>query len=104
MSRDKTSEIKKQSRTNKNFNDFKLAEKRLQKVIDKAIREHRSKLSGEINKLKSSNSQEFLKLLKKGKTRKQPNIPIDKLFECFKNINEKPDEDLINIPLLDPCP
>jgi hypothetical protein len=34
-----------------------------------------------INNLKSINSQEFWKLLKKGKTREQPNIPIDKLFE-----------------------
>jgi hypothetical protein len=47
-------------------------------------------------------SQEFWKLLKKGKTREQPNIPIDKLFEFFKTLNEKPDADPINIPLLDP--
>jgi hypothetical protein len=40
--------------------------------------------------------------LKKGKTREQPNIPIDKLFEFFKTLNEKPDADPINIPLLDP--
>jgi hypothetical protein len=32
----------------------------------------------------------------------QPNIPIDKLFEFFKTLNEKPDADPINIPLLDP--
>jgi hypothetical protein len=66
------------------------------------ILDHRRKLSREINNLKSSNSQEFWKLLKKGKTREQPNIPIDKLFEFFKTLNEKPDADPINIPLLDP--
>ena len=70
--------------------------------MDEAILDHRRKLSREINNLKSSNSQEFWKLLKKGKTREQPNIPIDKLFEFFKTLNEKPDADPINIPLLDP--
>jgi aspartate ammonia-lyase len=44
--------------------------------MDEAILDHRRKLSREINNLKSSNSQEFWKLLKKGKTREQPNIPI----------------------------
>jgi hypothetical protein len=42
------------------------------KVMDEAILAHRRKLSKEINNLKSSNSQEFWKLLKKGKTREQP--------------------------------
>jgi hypothetical protein len=36
-------------------------------VMDKAILAHRRKLSREINNLKSSNSQELWKLLKKGK-------------------------------------
>jgi hypothetical protein len=40
--------------------------------------------------------------LKNGKTREQPNIPIDKVFEFFKTLSEKPDADPINIPLLDP--
>ena len=65
------------SRTNKNFDDFR---KRYKKVMDEAILAHRRKLSRKINNLKSSNSQEFWKLLKKGQTREQPNIPIDKLF------------------------
>jgi predicted DNA-binding protein YlxM (UPF0122 family) len=39
--------------------------------------------------------------LKNGKTREQPNIPIDKVFEFFKTLNEKPDADRINIHLLD---
>jgi len=71
--------------------------------MDEAILAHRRKLYREINNLKSSNSQEFWKLLKKGKTREQPNIPTDNLFEFFKKLNKNPDEDLINIPLLDPC-
>ena len=40
--------------------------------------------------------------MKKSKTREQPNIPIDKLFEFSKTLSEKPDADPINIPLLDP--
>jgi hypothetical protein len=28
---------------------------------------------------------------------------VDKLFEFFKKLSEKPDEDPINKPLLDPC-
>ena len=40
--------------------------------------------------------------MKKGKTREKPNIPIDKLFEFLKKLNEKPDADPINIPLIDP--
>ena len=51
--------------------------------MDEVILAHRRKLSREINNLKSSNSQEFWKLLKNGKTREQPNIPIDKLFKFF---------------------
>jgi hypothetical protein len=98
----KRKRIFQKSRTNENFDDFKIAEKRYKKVMDEAILDHRRKLSREINNLKSSNSREFWKLLKKGKTREQPNIPIDKLFEFFKTLNEKPDADLINIPLLDP--
>ena len=98
----KRKRIFQKSRTTENFDDFKLAEKRYKKVMDEAILAHRRKLSREINNLKSSNSQEFWKLLKKGKTREQPNIPIDKLFEFFKTLNEKPDADPINIPLLDP--
>ena len=70
--------------------------------MDEAILAHRRKLSREINNLKSSNSQEFWKLLKNGKTREQPNIPIDKVFEFFKTLNGKPDADRIIIHLLDP--
>jgi hypothetical protein len=40
--------------------------------------------------------------LKKDKIREHPNIPIDKLFEFFKTLSEKPDADPLNIPLLDP--
>ena len=98
----KRKRIFQKSRTNENFDDFKLAEKRYKKVMDEAILAHRRKLSREINNLKSSNSQEFWKLLKKGKTREQLNIPIDKLFEFVKTLSEKPDADPINIPLLDP--
>jgi len=100
----KRKRIFQKSRTtcNENFDDFKLAEKRYKKVMDEAILAHRRKLSREINSLKSSNSQEFWKLLKKGKTREQSNIPLDKLFEFFKTLNEKPDADPINFPLLDP--
>jgi aspartate ammonia-lyase len=61
---------------------------RYKKVMDKAILVHRRKLSREINNLKSSNSQEFWKLLKKGKTREKPNIPINKLFEFFTTLND----------------
>jgi len=39
--------------------------------------------------------------LQQAKTRKQPTIPIDKLFESFKRLSKKPDEDLINILLFD---
>jgi hypothetical protein len=52
-------EYSKKSRTNENFDDFKLAEKKYKKVMDEAILAHRRKLSREINNLKSSNSQEF---------------------------------------------
>jgi aspartate ammonia-lyase len=91
-------EYSKKSRTNKNFDDFKLTEKKYKKVMDEAILAHRRKLSREINNLKSSNSQEFWKLLKKGKTREQPSIPINKLLEFFQTLTAKPDADHINIP------
>jgi hypothetical protein len=51
--------------------------------------------------LKPGNLQEFWKLLKKGKTREQPSNLIDTLFESFKKLSEQPDEDLINILVME---
>jgi hypothetical protein len=50
---------------------------------DEAILAHRRKLSRVINNLKSSNSQEFSKLLKKGKTREQPNIQFPQFLFSY---------------------
>ena len=90
-------------RTDQNFQDLKQAEKRYKKVMDQAILDHKRNLSKKIKNLKSNNSQEFWKLLKSGKNREQPDIPMEKLFEFFKSLNEEPnDKQDINIPYIDP--
>ena len=71
--------------------------------MDQAILDHKRNLSKKIKNLKSNNSQEFWKLLKSGKNREQPDIPMEKLFEFFKSLNEEPnDKQDINIPYIDP--
>jgi len=49
-------------------------------------------MSLELRNLRKSNSKEYWKILNIGKTKTEPNIPIESLFEYFKNLNETPKE------------
>jgi hypothetical protein len=46
-----------------------------------------------IRNLRSNNSKEFWKLMRKDKYRKQPNISIDTLFDFFNTLNQNPTND-----------
>ena len=39
--------------------------------------------------MSKNNPKEFWKLLNKGKRKKQPNIEIDKLYDCIQNLNTR---------------
>jgi hypothetical protein len=50
-------------------------------------------MTKKIKNLRSNNSKEFWKLMRKGTYRKQPNISIDTLFDFFKTLNQNPTND-----------
>jgi hypothetical protein len=45
-------------------------------------------MTKKIKNLRSNNSKEFWKLMRKGTYRKQPNISIDTLYDFFKTLNQ----------------
>ena len=53
---------------------------------------YRKKMSLELRNLRKNNSKEYWKMLNRGKTKTEPNIPIESLFEYFKNRSETPIE------------
>jgi catalase (peroxidase I) len=59
------------------------AEKHYKHTLDRKYKKYRKKFSEDIQNLSKNNSKEFWKLLNKGKTKKQPNIEIDKLYDFF---------------------
>jgi hypothetical protein len=54
------------------------------KQMDVSIKKHRKEMTKKIKNLRSNNSKEFWKLMRKGTYRKQPNISIDTLFKIEK--------------------
>ena len=70
----------------------KRLEKHYKKVLDKSIRTHRQKIRNKINNLKSTNPREYWKIINSGKKKNSPEIPIDILFDYFKNLNAKGDD------------
>lgn len=71
--------------------------------MDKALNNHKRKMAKEINELRSNNSKEYWKLLNNHKNKVQPDIPIDKLFDFFKNLNAAPEGKRDNnLPTLNP--
>ena len=67
----------------------KRLEKYYKKVLDKSIRTHRQKIRNKINNLKSTNPREYWKIINSGKKKNSPEIPIDILFDYFKNLSAK---------------
>ena len=77
-------------RRSRNFEEnTKRLEKYYKKVLDKIIRTHRQKIRNKINNLKSTNPREYWKIINSGKKKNSPEIPIDILFDYFKNLNAK---------------
>jgi phosphomevalonate kinase len=80
----------KNNRTSADHEEMKVFDKKYKNTLDKNMRLYREKMSLEIRNLKKSNSKEYRKILNRGKTKIEPNIPIESLFEYFKNLNETP--------------
>ena len=53
---------------------------------------HRKKMRNKLKNLKSTNPKEYWQILNNGRERKQPDIPLEELFEFFKNLNKAPEE------------
>ena len=70
----------------------KRLEKHYKKVLDTSIRTHRQKIRNKINNLKSTNPREYWKIINSGKKKNSPEIPIDILFDYFRNLNAKGDD------------
>ena len=56
------------------------------------MRLYRKKMSLELCNLRKSNSKEYWTIVNRGKANTEPNIPIESLFEYFKNQSETPIE------------
>ena len=81
------------NRTSANHEEMKVFDKKYKNTLDKNMRLYRKKMSLELRNLRKSNSKEYRKILNRGKTKTEPNnIPIESLFEHFKNLNETPIE------------
>ena len=83
---------------------MKVFDKKYKNTLDKNMRLYRKKMSLELRNLRKSNSKEYWKILNRGKTETEPNIPIESLFEYFKNLNETPIENdqAFSFPNIDP--
>ncbi|CAC5383795.1 unnamed protein product [Mytilus coruscus] len=72
------------------------------KTLDKNHRLYRQNLSKKLKELRTKNSREYWKVLNQGKRKKQPDIPIEKLFDFFKDLNASPtDDNGVDLPPLD---
>ena len=71
---------------------MKVFDKKYKNTLDKNMRLYRKKISLELRNLRKSNSKEYRKILIRGKTKTEPNITIESLFEYFTNLNETPIE------------
>ena len=81
----------KSNKSGENLNAMKASEKYYKKKLNQAIKIHHKKMSKEIDSLKSQNSKTYWQLLKRDRHVEQPNIPIGKLFDFFKQLNSAPE-------------
>ena len=80
------------NRTSANHEKMKVFDKKYKNTLDKNMRLYRKQISLELRNLRKTNSKEYRKILNRGKMKTEPNIPIESLFEYFKNLNETPIE------------
>ena len=83
----------KRNHTDDRVNETKKLEKSYKRVMDKSIRKHRKKIRHKIENLRSINPKEYWKILNGGKRGNNPCVPINILFDYFKNLNLGNSED-----------
>ncbi|XP_063408710.1 uncharacterized protein LOC134692190 [Mytilus trossulus] len=83
----------KRNNTDDRVIETKKLEKSYKRVMDKSIRKHRKKIRHKIENLRSINPKEYWKILNDGKRGNNPCVPINILFDYFKNLNLGNSED-----------
>jgi hypothetical protein len=71
------------------------AEKHYKNTLDKNSKNYRKKMREELKYLKTSDPKEYWKILNRGREKKQPDIPMEDLFNFFKNLNTAPAKYLV---------
>ena len=67
------------------------AEKRYKKLLDISSKQYRKDMRNRLKNLKGSNSKEYWSILNRGTKKRQPNIPLDDLYDFFKKLNKSPE-------------
>lgn len=81
------------NKTETKRDQYKKAEREYKKQMNKSIREHRKTFRKKMNNLKNSNPKEFWKILNTKKERNKPCVPMNVLYEFFKDLNSSDEED-----------
>ncbi|VDI73706.1 Hypothetical predicted protein [Mytilus galloprovincialis] len=61
------------------------AEKRYKNTLDANSKKYRKQMRSKLKYMKTSDPKEYWNLLNRGKQKKQPNLPLEDLFDFFKN-------------------
>ena len=68
------------------------AEKLYKKTLDKCQKQYGDDMIGKLKRMRSQNPKEYWKILNQGRSKRQPNISIESLYEYFKDLNSDPSE------------
>ncbi|CAG2184684.1 unnamed protein product [Mytilus edulis] len=68
------------------------AEKRYKNTLDANSKKYRKQMRSKLKYMKTSDPKEYWNLLNRGKQKKQPNLPLEDLFDFFKKLNQTVEE------------
>ncbi|CAG2241030.1 unnamed protein product [Mytilus edulis] len=81
------------------------AEKRYKNTLDANSKKYRKQMRSKLKYMKTSDPKEYWNLLNRGKQKKQPNLPLEDLFDFFKKLNqtveEPPNREMSNTDIFD---
>ena len=84
----------KSNRTGFRKNEMTKSEREYKKQMNLSMKEHRKKIRKKMSNLKNGNSKEFWKILNSNRVKKKNTIPINILFDFFKNLNSSESDDI----------
>ena len=88
----KKKRLLKSNRSDELSREVKLLEKNYKKIMNKSIQKHRKKVQKTMRNMKSTNPKDYWKILNEGKRSCQPAIPLEILFQHFKELNASDSE------------